>query len=73
MDFMNFNQFFYAGKFQYCVWLVIVINVDVNAKSRNEIDEAVKTSLLKGGNSLQQQKEQLREFRMNGNTLMFRV
>lgn len=70
---MNFNQFFYAGKFQYCVWLVIVISVDVNAKRRNEIDEAVKTSLLKGANSLQQQKEQLREFRMNGNTLMFRV
>lgn len=73
MDFMNFNYFFYAGKVQHFVWLVMVIIADVNAMSRNEIDEAVKTSLLKGDNSLQQQKEQLRQFRMNGDTLMFSV
>lgn len=54
------------GKVQYCVWLVIVITQVVDAMSKNEIDKAVRSSLLKGENSLQQRKEELRQFRMNG-------
>eukprot|EP00105_Crassostrea_gigas_P010961 XP_011426438.1 PREDICTED: eosinophil peroxidase isoform X2 [Crassostrea gigas] len=54
------------GKAQYCVWLVMVIILAVDAMSKNEIDKAVKSSLLKGENSLQQRKEELRQFRMNG-------
>lgn len=59
-----------AGKAQYCVWLVMVIILAVDAMSKNEIDKAVRSSLLKGENSLQQRKEELRQFRMNGNRLI---
>lgn len=42
----------------------------VVAMSKNEIDKAVRLSILKGENSLQQDKEELRQFRMNGNRLI---
>lgn len=71
VDFIDFNNFFYAGKVQYWVWLVMVITLDVHAMSRNKIDQAVKASLLKGENSLQQHKEELRQFRMNGKILVY--
>lgn len=71
VDFIDFNNFFYAGKVQYCVWFVMVITLDVHAMSRNKIDQAVKASLLKGENSLQQHKEELRQFRMNGKILVY--
>lgn len=49
----------------------MVITLDVHAMSKNKIDQAVKASLLKGENSLQQHKEELRQFRMNGKILVY--
>uniref|UniRef100_K1Q5T7 Uncharacterized protein n=1 Tax=Magallana gigas TaxID=29159 RepID=K1Q5T7_MAGGI len=61
MSLIQFNH----GKVQYCIWFSMLITLEADAMSRSETDQAVKTSLLKGEKCLQQNKEELRQFRMN--------